>query len=71
VVVTRSLQRTLEPSPPSLDLTVPEYQRQWPKVVLHCSNLDHDAAEALAAPYPIWLADTLETGIKIAVELSA
>ncbi len=70
-VVTRSLQRTLESSPPSLDLTVPEYQRQWPKVVLHCSNLDHDAAEALAAPYPIWLADTLEIGIKIAVDLSA
>ncbi|MEM1427665.1 MAG: hypothetical protein AAGF75_14075, partial [Cyanobacteria bacterium P01_H01_bin.130] len=69
-VITRSIQRTLESSPPALNLAVLEYQRQWPKIVLHCSNLDHDAAEALAAPYPIWLADTIETGVKIAVDLS-
>ncbi|MEM9771651.1 MAG: ATP-grasp domain-containing protein [Cyanobacteria bacterium P01_D01_bin.73] len=55
----------------TLDLRNLKCRSQRPKLVIHCANLDWEACQALVEPYPIWLCSTIETAVKLAVDMDA
>ena len=67
---TGSTESTFAPPSSPLNLRTVECQRQWPKLIVHCSNLDMEACQALVEPYPIWLEPTIEAAVQVAVEMS-
>ncbi|MGD1937488.1 MAG: ATP-grasp domain-containing protein [Cyanophyceae cyanobacterium] len=58
------------PSSP-LNLEGVQCQRRCPRLVIHCSDLNREKCESLVEPYPIWIAESVESAVKLAVDISA